>query len=96
MPLPRLHLLLLALRHVALNIAIDSPSGLVDRALRARVDEQIVQQTSEECAAEGRHHGHPEVVIARAPDVRAVADGVGHESGAEVTGEVDGVACFIS
>jgi hypothetical protein len=44
----------------------------------------------------GCHHGDPEVVAAGAPDIHTVAQHVRGEAGAEVAGEVDGVAGFPS
>lgn len=54
------------------------------------VDEEVIENTAEEGARERSHHGDPEVVPSCGPDVCAVADAVGPETGAEVTGEVDG------
>lgn len=37
---------------------------------------------------------YPEIVATGAPHVRTVTDGVGHQSGPEISSEVDGVASF--
>ena len=71
--------------------APETKHGLVDGAISASVDEEIVEESTEQAAEERRDHGDPEVVTTERPDLRTVANHVGNETRAKVTGEVDSV-----
>lgn len=38
---------------------------------------------------------YPEIVASGRPDFRAIAESVGHQAGAEVTGRIDCVSCLL-
>ena len=63
----------------------------IDRTL-ARIQEQIIQQSTKAAPEERTHHRDPEIIPAIAPHLVAVAEEIAHESWPEVARQVDGVA----
>lgn len=77
----------------ARNNAVQAPVWRIDRRLSSE-EKHIVQESAKDASKERSNHGHPEVIVAGSPHLRAIPDHVGNQSRTKVPGKINRIASF--